>query len=44
MTDKKETPADYEVTIEAGGKKTEVIVSPTASRSRPRPEEKKEKK
>jgi hypothetical protein len=44
VKDRKETPADYEVTIEAGGKKAEVIVSLDGTSVKTEAEEKKEKK
>ncbi len=44
VKDKKETPTDYEVTIEEGGKKTEVIVSLDGKSVKTEAEEKKEKK
>jgi uncharacterized membrane protein YkoI len=43
VKDKKETPADYEVTIEDGGKKSEVIVSLDGKSVKTEAEEKKEK-
>lgn len=44
VKDKKETPTDYEVTIEDGGKKHEVIVSLDGKSVKTEAEEKKEKK
>src|SRR5262245_42698425 len=44
IKDKKETPTDYEVTIEVEGKKSEVIVSLDGKSVKSEAEEKKEKK
>jgi hypothetical protein len=44
VKDKKETPTDYEVTIEDGGKKHEVIVSLDGKSVKSEKEEKEEKK
>jgi uncharacterized membrane protein YkoI len=44
VKDKKETLSDYEITVEDGGKKTEVIVSLDGKTVKTEAEEKKEKK
>jgi uncharacterized membrane protein YkoI len=44
VKDKKETLSDYEITIEDGGKKTEVVVSLDGKTVKTEAEEKKEKK